>query len=149
MRRLQQAETILGLVAEVRAKLESELVGWARANLDDMRAQLDALAHPGFLREAPAAERPNIRAGSRRCPCAPSALQRDPLKDQARMLEVKPFLDALAVADPADPRPARVAPGTGRAARAIVRAGTRREGRGVGEEAGAARAATAPGAVIT
>ena len=28
--------------------------------------------------------------------------QRDPTKDQARMLEIKPFADALVTADPAD-----------------------------------------------
>src|SRR5690606_29105790 len=53
MQRLRQAETILSLVAEVRARLESELVGWARANLDDMQAHLASLVHPGFLRETP------------------------------------------------------------------------------------------------
>jgi ATP-dependent helicase HrpA len=102
MRRLQQADAILALVAEVRAKLESKLMGWARANLDDMRAQLDALAHPGFLREVPAealAEYPRwLKALSLRAERA----QRDPTRDQARMLEVKPFADALAHADPAD-----------------------------------------------
>ena len=103
MCRLQQAETILGLVAEVRAKLESELVGWARANLDDMRAQLDALAHPGFLREAPAAELAEYPRWLKALSLRAERAQRDPLKDQARMLEVKPFLDALALADPADP----------------------------------------------
>ena len=30
-------------------------MGWASGNLDDMRAHLDALAAPGFLRETPAA----------------------------------------------------------------------------------------------
>ncbi|MBN8262847.1 MAG: ATP-dependent RNA helicase HrpA, partial [Xanthomonadales bacterium] len=55
MQRLRQAEAILGLVAEARAKLESTLMGWARGNLDDMRAQLDALVPPGFLRDVPAA----------------------------------------------------------------------------------------------
>jgi len=102
MRRLQQADAILGLVAEVRAKLESKLMGWARANLDDMRAQLDALAHPGFLREVPAealAEYPRwLKALSLRAERA----QRDPTKDQARMLELKPFADALANAVPGD-----------------------------------------------
>ena len=34
---------------------------------------------------------------------AQAFLRRRPVRDQARMLEVKPFLDALAVADPADP----------------------------------------------
>ncbi|RZA18577.1 MAG: DUF3418 domain-containing protein, partial [Lysobacteraceae bacterium] len=99
MRRLQQADAILALVAEVRAKLESKLMGWARANLDDMRAQLDALAHPGFLREVPAqalAEYPRwLKALSLRAERA----QRDPTRDQARLLELKPFVDALAAAD--------------------------------------------------
>ena len=54
MRRLQQAETILSLVAEVRGRLDSKLIGWARGNLDDMQAQLAALVAPGFLRDVPA-----------------------------------------------------------------------------------------------
>ena len=102
MRRLQQADSILSLVAEVRAKLESKLMGWARANLDDMRAQLDALARPGFLRDVPAdalAEYPRwLKALVLRAERA----QRDPTRDQARMLELKPFADALANADPDD-----------------------------------------------
>ncbi|MDE2408562.1 MAG: ATP-dependent RNA helicase HrpA [Xanthomonadaceae bacterium] len=103
MQRLKQAETILGLVAEVRAKLESKLIGWARANLDDMQAQLDALAAPGFLRDVPAtalAEYPRwLKALSLRAERA----QRDPVRDQQRMLELAPFTAALAAADPADP----------------------------------------------
>lgn len=98
MQRLQQAETILGLVAEVRAKLDSKLIGWASGNLDDMRAQLDALVPPGFLRAVPAsalAEYPRyLRALALR---AERAL-RDPPKDQARMLELKPFVDAVSAA---------------------------------------------------
>jgi ATP-dependent helicase HrpA len=102
MRRLQQAEAILGLVAEVRAKLESKLTGWASGNLDDMRSQLEALAHPGFLRDVPAealAEYPRwLKAMSLRAERA----QRDPTRDQQRMLELAPFVEALARADPAD-----------------------------------------------
>jgi ATP-dependent helicase HrpA len=96
MTRLQQAETILGRVAEVRAALESKLMGWAKANLDDMHAQLAALASPGFLRDTPAdalTEYPRyLKAMTLR---AERAL-RDPVRDQARMLELKPFADALA-----------------------------------------------------
>ncbi|WP_242112965.1 ATP-dependent RNA helicase HrpA [Luteimonas aquatica] len=98
MRRLQQAETILSLVADVRAKLDSKLVGWARANLDDMQAQLAALVPPGFLRAVPAsalAEYPRyLKALAVR---AERALN-DPLRDQQRMLDIKPFLDALSEA---------------------------------------------------
>ncbi len=96
MTRLQQAETILARVAEVRAALESKLMGWAKANLDDMHAQLAALASPGFLRDSPAealSEYPRyLKAMALR---AERAL-RDPVRDQARMLELKPFADALA-----------------------------------------------------
>ncbi|TKR34116.1 ATP-dependent RNA helicase HrpA [Luteimonas gilva] len=96
--RLRQAETILGLVAEVRAKLDSELIGWASGNLDDMRAHLAALTPPGFLRDMPAAalrEYPRyLKALALRCERA----LRDPTRDQARMLEIKPFVDALAAA---------------------------------------------------
>jgi ATP-dependent helicase HrpA len=95
MERLKQAETILARVAEVRAALESTLMGWAKANLDDMHAQLAALAAPGFLRDTPAealAEYPRyLKAMTLR---AERAL-RDPVRDQARMLELKAFADAL------------------------------------------------------
>ena len=96
MTRLQQAETILARIAEVRAALESKLMGWAKANLDDMHAQLAGLASPGFLRDTPAealSEYPRyLKAMTLR---AERAL-RDPMRDQARMLELKPFVDGLA-----------------------------------------------------
>ena len=95
MRRLQQAQLVLSLVAEVRDRLDSKLIGWASGNLDDMREQLAALTPPGFLRTVPAAalsEYPRyLKALSLR---AERAL-RDPVRDQARMLELKPFADAL------------------------------------------------------
>src|SRR5690606_10119386 len=98
MERLRQAETILGLVADVRTKLDSKLLGWARGNLDDMQAQLAALVPPGFLRDVPApalAEYPRyLKALATR---AQRALN-DPSRDQQRMLELKPFTDALAEA---------------------------------------------------
>ena len=97
-RRLRRAEVVLSLVAEVRDRLDSKLIGWASGNLDDMRAQLAALTPPGFLRTVPAAalaEYPRyLKALSLR---AERAL-RDPVRDQARMLELKPFADALAQA---------------------------------------------------
>ncbi|MGH8032588.1 MAG: DUF3418 domain-containing protein, partial [Luteimonas sp.] len=96
MQRLTQAETILALVAEVRAKLDSKLIGWARGNLDDMQAQLAALVPPGFLRDVPAqalAEYPRyLKALTLR---AERALN-DPVRDQQRLLDLKPFADTLA-----------------------------------------------------
>ena len=95
MRRLELAEAILTRVAELRPKLESPLMGWARANLDDLRAQLDGLVHPGFLRQTPPtalAQLPRYLDAMRLR--AERAL-RDPAKDQARMLELAPFVHAL------------------------------------------------------
>ena len=100
--RLRQAEAILGAVAEVRARLESPLMGWASGNLDDMRAHLASLTPPGFLRDTPAAllaEYPRyLKALALR---AERAL-RDPARDQSRMLELRPFVDALGDADAGD-----------------------------------------------
>jgi ATP-dependent helicase HrpA len=96
MRRLQQAEAILGLVAEVRAKLDSKLVGWARGNLDDMRAQLAALVPPGFLRDVPAAALAEYPRWLRALAVRAQRALDDPARDQQRMLDLKPFADALA-----------------------------------------------------
>ena len=101
MRRLEQADAILTGVAEVRAALESKLMGWASGNLDDMRAHLDSLAAPGFLRETPARALTELPRYLKALSLRAERAQRDPQKDQARMLELKPFVDALIIADPA------------------------------------------------
>jgi ATP-dependent helicase HrpA len=98
MARLTLAEEVLGLAAQIKPQLESPLMGWASGNLDDLKAQLVGLLTPGFLRNTPAqalAEYPRyLRALALR---AQRAL-RDPARDQARMLELKPFSDAVAAA---------------------------------------------------
>ncbi|MUV15705.1 ATP-dependent RNA helicase HrpA [Lysobacter sp. HX-5-24] len=96
MARLRQAETILSLVAEVRAGLDSKLVGWASGNLDDMRRQLAALVPPGFLRDVPAPALADYPRYLRALVLRSERALRDPARDQARMLELKPFADAVA-----------------------------------------------------
>lgn len=96
MARLRQAEAILDRVAEVRAKLESKLMGWARANLDDMQAQLQALVPPGFLRTVPATALSEYARWLHALSLRAERAQRDPQRDQQRMLDVKPFVEALA-----------------------------------------------------
>ncbi|UHQ19819.1 ATP-dependent RNA helicase HrpA [Lysobacter sp. KIS68-7] len=96
MARLQQAQAILGLVADVRAGLDSKLMGWASGNLDDMRTQLSALVPPGFLRDVPAPALADYPRYLRALVLRSERALRDPGKDQARMLELKPFADALA-----------------------------------------------------
>ena len=95
MQRLQQAQVVLALVADVRAKLDSKLIGWASGNLDDMRAQLAALTPPGFLRSIPAAALDEYPRYLKALALRAERALRDPVRDQARMLELKPFADAL------------------------------------------------------
>jgi ATP-dependent helicase HrpA len=98
IRRLRQAETILAAIAEVRAKLDSPLIGWASGNLDDMRAHLAALTPPGFLRDVPAEALREYPRYLKALALRGERALRDPMRDQARMLELKPFSDALAMA---------------------------------------------------
>ncbi|MEO6173046.1 MAG: DUF3418 domain-containing protein, partial [Arenimonas sp.] len=95
VKNLTLAETILGSYAQIKPKLESNLMGWARANLDDLQRHLRSLVHPGFLRDTAAIglkEYPRyLKAIALR---AERALA-DPVKDQARMLELRNFTDAL------------------------------------------------------
>ncbi|MET0893422.1 MAG: DUF3418 domain-containing protein, partial [Pseudoxanthomonas sp.] len=95
MERLKLAEAILSAVSELKPQLESKLMGWAGGNLDDLRRQLAALVHAGFLRDTPAdalAQFPRYLKAMRLR--AERAL-RDPTRDQARMLELRPFIEAL------------------------------------------------------
>ena len=95
MQRLQLAEGILAAYAEIKPRLESKLMGWAKGNLDDITAHLRGLVHAGFLRDTPAdllTEFPRyLKALKLR---AERALA-DPVKDQARMLELQPYAEAL------------------------------------------------------
>ena len=98
MARLQLAEQILAVVAELKPKLEAPLMGWASGNLDDLRAQLEGLVHPGFLRHTPAEALAQFPRWLKGMVLRAERALRDPARDQARMLELKPFADALSQA---------------------------------------------------
>jgi len=93
--RLEQAEAILEAVAAARASLESPLMGWASGNLDDMRAHLASLVPAGFLREVPGTALQEYPRYLKALALRGERALRDPVRDQARMLELKPFVDAL------------------------------------------------------
>ena len=95
MGRLKLAENILAHVAELKPLLEAPLMGWARGNLDDLEQQLAALVHPGFLRDTPADALAQYPRYLRAMILRSERAKRDPPRDQARMLELRPFLDAL------------------------------------------------------
>lgn len=94
-RRLRQAEAILQAIGALRAQLESPLMGWASGNLDDMRAHLASLAPPGFLRDVPEPALANYPRYLKALSVRAERALRDPVRDQQRMLDLKPFSDAL------------------------------------------------------
>ena len=73
-------------------------MGWAKGNLDDLKAQLAGLVSPGFLRDTPPAVLAEYPRYLRALQLRADRALRDPVRDQARMLELKPFTDALAAA---------------------------------------------------
>ncbi|HHW4681817.1 MAG TPA: DUF3418 domain-containing protein [Xylella sp.] len=95
MARLHLAEEILAAVAELRPMLEVPLMGWARGNLDDMERQLAQLVSPGFLRQTPAEMLMHYPRYLKAMMLRSERAKRDPSRDQSRMLELKPFVDAL------------------------------------------------------
>ncbi len=91
VQRLELIESVLAAYAELLPQLRSGLMGFASANLEDMREQLDRLVHPGFAREFPLARLAEIPRYLRAMTLRAQRLQNDPRKDQARMLIVRDF----------------------------------------------------------
>lgn len=95
---LEKIETILALLAEIRPALEPPLMGFASANLDDLRNQLATLLPPEFLLETPAHLLNELPRYLRGVQVRLQRLLQDPIRDQARMLEMAPFIDRLEAA---------------------------------------------------
>ncbi|MBD8527120.1 ATP-dependent RNA helicase HrpA [Pseudomarimonas arenosa] len=93
--RLRLAEQVLAQYAELKPLLEPELVGFARANFDDLRAQLQGLMPPGFLRDTPAEHLQSFPRYLKAMRLRVDRLNNDPPRDQQKMLEVQPFTTAL------------------------------------------------------
>ena len=68
-----------------------------------MQTQLEGLSAPGFLRDTPATALADYPRWLKALSLRAERAQRDPVRDQARMLELKPFADALASGDPQAP----------------------------------------------
>jgi ATP-dependent helicase HrpA len=86
MERLELAEAILAGHAELRPLLEPPLMGFATANYEDLRHQLEALLAPGFLRELPCRRLAEFPRYLKAMAIRAERLRHDPARDQARML---------------------------------------------------------------
>ena len=89
-------EDCMGWTAKIRSQLTPSLMGWATGNLADIKAHLERLVYPGFLAETPAPLLANLPRYLKALHLRQERALQDPIKDQARMLELQPFNSALA-----------------------------------------------------
>ncbi|MGA8277855.1 MAG: ATP-dependent RNA helicase HrpA [Rhodanobacteraceae bacterium] len=101
--RLRHVEAVIGTHAQLRPWLEPPMVGFAGANYDDLRAQLDLLLHPGFVRDTELARLAQFPRYLQAMHARALRLRQDPLRDQSRMLIVqgywRDYLDFMAAGD--------------------------------------------------
>ncbi|WP_395769451.1 ATP-dependent RNA helicase HrpA [Arenimonas sp.] len=97
-----QSMTVLTLLqdcmattARIRAQLKPELMGWASGNLADIKAHLDRLVFPGFLAAHPAALLKQLPRYLKALHLRVERALLDPVKDQSRLLDAKPFNEAV------------------------------------------------------
>ena len=105
MQGLALAEAILAAYAAVKARLDAPLLGWASGNLDDIRAHLRALVRPGFLRETPPGLLADLPRYLRALELRAERALADPVRDQARLLELRPYAEAVEAARARGPLP--------------------------------------------
>jgi len=89
--RLALAETIIVAYGELLPLLEPPLMGFARANYDDLREQLAELLFPGFLRDVDKSRLAQFPRYLRAMRLRAERLRHDPARDQARMLALQGY----------------------------------------------------------
>jgi ATP-dependent helicase HrpA len=89
MERLVIVEEIIAGYAELKPLMEPPLLGFARANYDDLGDQLGELLPPGFVRGTPRARLAHFPRYLRAMKLRAERLRQDPARDQARMLGVQ------------------------------------------------------------
>jgi ATP-dependent helicase HrpA len=88
---LKIVEDVLAAYADLTPWLEPPLMGYAKANYEDLREQLDALVHPGFVREVEKSRLPQFPRYLKAMRLRAERLRQDATRDQARMLTVRGY----------------------------------------------------------
>jgi ATP-dependent helicase HrpA len=88
---LKRAQTIIAAYAQLRPLLDPPLMGFARANYEDLREQADALLAPGFLRDLDGARLAQFPRYLKAMRLRAERLRLDPVRDQARMLALQGY----------------------------------------------------------
>jgi ATP-dependent helicase HrpA len=91
MRWLVIVEEVLVAYAELTPWLNAPLMGYARANYEDLREQLDTLIHPGFVRDVPRERLAQFPRYLKAMRLRGERLRQDATRDQARMLTVRGY----------------------------------------------------------
>ncbi|MEO7916493.1 MAG: DUF3418 domain-containing protein, partial [Dokdonella sp.] len=86
--RLKLAEAIIEAHADFAPWLDSPLLGFAKANYDDLREQRDELLFPGFLRTVGSERLQHYPRYLRAMRLRGERMRQDPARDQTRMLQV-------------------------------------------------------------
>jgi len=89
--RLKQAEAVIAAYAELQPLLQPPLMGFAKANYDDLREQLGELLFPGFLREIDTSRLAQYPRYLKAMKLRAERLRQDPAKDQSRMLALQGY----------------------------------------------------------
>ena len=103
---LRLVEDVLAAYAEFTPWLEPPLIGYARANYDDLREQLAALVYPGFVQKVQKSRMTHFPRYLKAMRLRAERLRQDATRDQARMLTVRGYwrdylkLKASGAADP-------------------------------------------------
>lgn len=87
---------VLEAAAAARARLRPPLIGFAAANYEDLARCLRQLVPPDFARRLPIARLAELPRYLRALAIRAERLERDPARDQARMLELEELERALA-----------------------------------------------------
>ena len=88
---LRLVEEVLGAYAEFTPWLEPPLIGYAKANYDDLREQLAELVHPGFVQNVPKSRLRHFPRYLKAMRLRAERLRQDATRDQARMLTVRGY----------------------------------------------------------
>ncbi|HEY6985785.1 MAG TPA: ATP-dependent RNA helicase HrpA, partial [Rhodanobacteraceae bacterium] len=89
MQRLTIVEEIIASYAELKPLLEPPLLGFARANYEDLEEQLAELLTPGFVHDTTRTRLAHFPRYLRAMRLRAERLRQDPARDQARMLAVQ------------------------------------------------------------
>jgi ATP-dependent helicase HrpA len=88
-------DEVLNAYSAVLRKMAPPVIGLAKANLDDIRAQLGGLIYPKFVLEVPQARLAHYPRYLKAISVRLERLFNEPSKDQSKMLDLLPFMSVV------------------------------------------------------